>query len=93
MEWFSHLMKEIGVFLGICGAPAVKVSVDILQQVSQGGTSVAQVAATVADLKALNDAAAQAADACARMDGIATTSVLAPAAVVSPELAQQLNQS
>ena len=79
MNWFSNLMKEIGTFLGLCGGPAVKVSLDIFAQVSQGGTTPQQVAATVADLKALNDAAMQAKDACDKMDGTETHSVLSSA--------------
>jgi hypothetical protein len=79
MDWFSNLMKEIGTFLGLCGAPAVKVSLDIFAQVAQGGTTPQQVAATIADLKSLNDAASAAADACAKMDGTETHSVLSSA--------------
>jgi len=80
MNWFSNLMKEIGTFLGMCGAPAVKVSLDIFQQVAQGGTTPQQVIATIADLKSLNDAAILAKDACDKMDGTETHSVLSSAA-------------
>ncbi len=76
MNWFSRLMEEIGTFLGFCGAPAVKVSLDIFTQVAQGGTTPQQVAATIADLKGLNDAAKAAAAACDAMDGTETHSVI-----------------
>lgn len=78
MQWFDNLMKEIGIFLGICGAPAVKVSMDILAQVAQGGTTPAQVIATAADLKGLTDAATKAAAACSAMSGSVDASVVSP---------------
>ena len=76
MNWFEKLMTEIGTFITWCGGPAFRVSIDILGQVAEGGTTPVQVAATVADLKALTDAAKSAADACDKMDGTATHSVL-----------------
>lgn len=81
MQWFDNLMKEIGIFLGICGAPAVKVSLDILAQVAQGGTTPAQVIATAADLKSLTDAAGRASAACDAMSGTEDHSVVSPATV------------
>lgn len=78
MEFFSQLMRSIGLFLGICGAPAVKVSLDILGQVAAGGTTPAQVTATIADIEQLTTAASKAADACREMSGIDTHSVLSP---------------
>jgi len=78
MDFFENLMREIGVFLGICGPPAFKTSIDILQQVAQGGTTPGQVIATIADIKALTDAAQQAATACKEMSGTAEHSVVTP---------------
>ena len=76
MEFFAKLMKSIAAFLGLCGAPAVKVSADILEQVAQGGTTPAQVANTIADIEALLAAAGKASEACQSMNGSQDHSVV-----------------